>query len=65
MTHLTDLIDEFLTRYPDDATLTWRDKPRRRAGGAARAVLETAVGDLVTASERARANAGDPEQVTR
>ncbi|HEY9352768.1 MAG TPA: hypothetical protein VIP28_05935 [Nocardioides sp.] len=30
MAELTDMVDAFLAKYPDDLPLEWRDKPARR-----------------------------------
>lgn len=50
MTDLTDAIDAFLAKYPDDAVLEWRNpKSRRKADS-----LDVMVADLVEAGERHR-----------
>lgn len=56
MSDLSDSIDAFLAKYPDDAELVWKH-PQRRPRTAAEAALRTAVGDLVAASERLRGSA--------
>ena len=55
MTDLTDAIDAFLAKYPDDLPLTWAHKPRKPNA------LDVMVGDLVAASERHRKRTTSPE----
>lgn len=50
MSDLTESIDAFLVKYPDDAALKWRDPGPRRKPNA----LDVMIADLVTASERGR-----------
>ena len=51
MSELTDLIEAFFRKYPDDLALEWRERPRKPKN-AADSALATAVSHLVTASER-------------
>lgn len=50
MSNLTDAIDAFLSKYPDDAEMTWRDPKSPRKPDS----LDVMVGDLVAASEGRR-----------
>ncbi len=53
MSDLSDAIRAFMVKYPDHVELTWQ-RPARKPASAAQQALATAVGDLVTASERIR-----------
>lgn len=48
MSELTDAIDAFLAKYPDDLPLEWRDKPSK----VVRPTLRSEFGDLAIVAER-------------
>lgn len=50
MSELTDMIERFLERYPEDLPLEWR-RPAKKPSDQAISVM---VGDLAAASERCR-----------